>query len=197
VAHEDLPRPGLSGLDWSEAGRAQSLATLYREAYGYGKGAEEWYAGKRRAKRHAGRLLRVLAIVLTGVAALIPVLAEIYTTDGRPEIAPAWAAVALGVAATLVGLDRFFGFTSAWTRFMVAELNLTKLRHTFEYGWQETWVGAADPPSVEDTRRLIGVARDFVLQVDGVLAKETDAWIREFRSVLSRAEQDLAVGNRA
>lgn len=192
MAHEDAPRPSLPRLDWSESQRAASLGTLYEQAHDYGRQTEGWYARKRGSKRSAGRMLRVLAILLTGAAALIPVLSEIFTTDGKPDIAPAWAAIGLGLAATLIALDRFFGFTSAWTRFMVAELHMIQRRHVFEYDWQEAWVGLGDPPSADDTRRLMGIARNYVLALDDEMAKETDAWIREFRSILSRAEQELA-----
>jgi hypothetical protein len=36
--------------------------------------------------------------------------------QGIPVIQPAWASVALLVAAACVGLDRFFGYSTAWMR---------------------------------------------------------------------------------
>ena len=46
------------------------------------------------------------------VAGIIPILAQILTENGKPRIQPAWASVALGIAAAFVLLDRFFGFSS-------------------------------------------------------------------------------------
>ncbi len=70
-------------------------------------------------------MLRVSAIACGAVAAILPILSQIYTTDDKAAIAPGWAAVALAGAAALVGLDRYFGFSSGWTRFMAAELRIT------------------------------------------------------------------------
>ena len=82
-----------------------------------------------------------LVIALGTAAAVLPVLSEIYTTNGRPSIPPGWATIALALAAGLVGLDHFFGFSSGWMRYRDTELQLTRLRHQFGYAWQEALHG--------------------------------------------------------
>jgi SMODS and SLOG-associating 2TM effector domain 2 len=180
----DLTRPDLDELDWTPERRAASLRTVYEEA-------ESWYAEKRKGKRQWGRLLRVLALLLIAAAAVIPILAQTYEHDGKPWISPAWASILLVVAAALVGLDRYFGFSSAWMRFMEAELRVTRLRHTFEYDWETTRAGATGAVG-GGVAALLPLAQTFVLGVDGVLADETAAWIAVFRSSLATAEQSLA-----
>jgi hypothetical protein len=185
----DLPRPDLDLLDWTPERRAASLAAVFRHAVAFAQGAEKWYAERRRAKRWGGRTLRIGAIVLGAVAAILPVLAQIDANDAKAAaIPPAWATVALAGAATLVALDRFLGFTSGWMRFMAAELEITRLRHGFEYDWQERLVTLSPTPSEEEAIALIDRARQLVLAIDDAIAAETGTWVTEFRSQLESAQ---------
>ena len=88
-------------------------------------------------------------------------------------------------------LDHFFGFSGAWMRYMTAELAITRLRHQFEYAWNARRATAADPPADADVKDLLGLARDLVLAVDGVVTEETAGWATEIRQGLARTEQGL------
>jgi hypothetical protein len=130
--------------------------------------------------------LRVGAIVLGAVAVILPIVGQITVgPDGNPSIEPAWASVALGAAAALVALDLYFGFTSSWMRFMATEMQLTRLRHDFEYRWEEARARGA--PFEE----LLEHAREFVVAVHAELERETSAWVSEFRSNLTVTERGL------
>lgn len=185
----DLPRPDLDELVWTPDKRAESLAVVFTHAVGLAHGAEDWYAGRRRGKRIGGRSLRVGAIVLGAVAAVLPVVAQIGGGNGIP---PGWATIALAAAAMLVALDRFLGFTSGWMRYMATELAITRLRHDFEYEWQERLVTLPSEPSHEDSVALIELARTLVLAVDDAISAETGTWAVDFRSQLDATEADLA-----
>jgi len=130
---DDVERPDLGDLDWGPSDREVSLSQVFGHAVRLGRNAEEWYARKRPSKRRWGRALRVVAILQGGVAAVLPILSEIIGKDDGASVPPGWAAVALAAAATGVTLDHFFGFTAAWSRYMATGLQLTRLRHDFEY----------------------------------------------------------------
>jgi hypothetical protein len=165
---------------------------VYAHAVDFTKEAENWYAVKRRPKRWAGRWLRVGAILLGAVAAIVPLLAQIWTDNaGEPEIAPAWATVALVGAATLIALDRFLGSTAGWMRFMTVELRLSQLRHEFQYEWQALLLALPDEPSDAETLALVARAKSLVVAVDTTIQAETDSWTKEFRMQLEAAEADV------
>lgn len=187
----DLERPNLPQLAWGRDARAASLTEVYEHAVGLAVAAERWYASKRPAKRAAGRTLRVGTVVLGAIAAVIPILSEITAAHGDPGIAPGWAAVSLAIAAAFISLDRFFGFSSGWMRFMEAELQLTRLRHTFEYAWNDLRATSQDPPDDAELAAYLKLAEEFVLAVDGIVAQETAGWITEFRGGLAHTEQGL------
>lgn len=193
---DDLERPDLAALDWSAPQRAESLSVVFNHAVGLSRNAEAWYARKRPAKRRCGRALRVGAVVLGSVAAVLPILAEIWTTNSKPAIAPGWATVALAAAATLIALDHYFGFSSGWMRFMGAELRVTRLRHDFEYSWNAYRANSANPPTAAEVAALLELAHSVVLAVDDVVAEETGSWVVEFRGSLARTEEALASAGR-
>jgi hypothetical protein len=188
---DDLKRSDLDELDWSSPQRSAALSTVFAHAVGLASNAEAWYARKRPAKRYWGRALRVGALLLGTAAAVLPILAEISTTNGKPAIPPGWSAVALALAAALIALDRYFGFSNGWMRFMEAELRVTRLRHDFEYEWNAQR-SLADPPGSAEIAALLELARELVLAVDDIVAEETSGWITEFRGSLERAEKGLS-----
>ena len=55
---------------------------------------------------------------------------------------------------------------------------------------------ASDPPTEEDTAAFLGRAYEFVLAVDAVIANETGAWTKEFRTSLEAAEQSFGRADR-
>lgn len=180
-----MAKRDLGKLDWTPGDEAASLRTVYDYAVALAEEGEKWYDRRRKGKRYAGRILRVLALVLGAVAVVLPILAQIYTHDGKPPFSVAWASVALALAAALVALDRYFGFSSGWMRFVEAELQIKRLRHAFEHDWEIARASSAAVPE------LLKLTRQFVLAVDDVVAAETAAWTTEFRSSLATAEQSL------
>ena len=50
---------------------------------------------------------------------------------------PAWSSVALAIAVAMVGLDRFFGFSSAWARYMATGQAILAALNEFRLDWQQ------------------------------------------------------------
>jgi hypothetical protein len=190
VGQGDIARPSLGELDWSEKHRTESLSKVYAHADGYARQAEEWYARQRRVKRISGTLMRAAAICLGAAAAILPILAQIFTEDGKPAIEPGWASVALGLAAALVVVDLTFGFSSGWMRFIATELRVTQLRHDFEYSWELARLEGETVP------QLVARARAFIRAVDAELVAETGAWATELRANLAAFEERLRAAGR-
>jgi hypothetical protein len=191
VTRSDVALADLEQLDWSPDKREASLTRVFEHATGLCRDAEGWYGKRRGYKRHWGRALRMGAILLAAAAAVLPVVIEITKkSSGATSISPAWSSIGLALSALLVALDRLLGFSSAWMRFMTTQLRLGRLRHDFEYAWQQGRL-AADLDSEADVKGLIALACQFVLAVDDALADETTGWIGEFRTSLAQTERGL------
>ncbi len=104
--------------------------------------------------------------------------------------------VLLAIAAGCVLLDRYFGYSTSWMRYVVAMQAIEKARETFRLDWtvlarKLTTVPAGTPEHVELLERLVQRARDVIVEVKEASEKETKAWIVEFQTNLSQLEKDL------
>jgi len=96
-----------------------------------------------------------LAILLTAAAGVFPIAVQIWTTsEGKPVIAPAWASVLVAGAVLFIAIDRFFGFSSAWMRFITAELTIKQARDAFEFDWQAANASFGGKPPTDDQVRF-------------------------------------------
>jgi hypothetical protein len=189
-AGPDIRSKPLEALSWDLSTVLASLARLVNHAIVEAETAIDWYLGAKRSKQHLARWLRAGAILLTATAGVIPILTQIYATDGKPAFSPAWASFALAVAATLVGLDRFFGFSSAWIRYITTEMRIRRILQGFRLDWETdkaTWKG--ETPNDEQIQRVLARVKAFVLDVATIVEAETNSWAEEFQSTLKQIEE--------
>ncbi len=174
-------------LSWQPAKRGDSMQAIADYVAREAEAAIRWYLRKKDAKRRLARGLQLAAIAATALAGLIPVLAQIYATDGKPDFAPAWASVALLVAAACVGLDRFFGYSTAWMRFLATEMQIRHVLHEFLLDWETrraVWEGMSDP-GAQEAELGLKRCKEFLAQVNGILKSEMDSWVTEFSAVIA------------
>ncbi len=183
----------VASLGCDEPRRSDALEQLHRRVVQAAENAAAYYARRTASKRWWARALRLVAIVLAAIGSMFPVL--ITLIGGRESIDPTWASVLLACAATAVGLDRFFGFSSAWMRFVTAGMQLQHLREQFDIDWQESiaaWEGR--PPSAEQTVGALAVLRKFLREAHRIVRDETDLWFWEFRDSLQQVDVAVQAG---
>ena len=109
--------------------------------------------------------------------------------NGHPAIEPLWAALLLTVAGILVLMDRFWGCTSAWVRYMLAAQEISAALDAFRMDWEShklLWDGLE--VDVEQAQATIDRCQRFLDRVRSVVRTETDAWATEFHKVLEQIE---------
>ncbi len=177
-------------LEWEPGAWTKSLDAVARYAADEAERAMRWYERKRRRAQRAGRLLRLGALVATSAAGVLPLVSELLTEgDGRPAIDPLGSALALAVAGILVLLDRFWGCTSAWVRYVRAGQELAGSLDAFRIDWELhklDW--EPHEPDVEAARAMLDRCRTLLARVRDVVRQETDAWASEFQRVLEQIE---------
>src|SRR5262249_40799967 len=97
----------------------------------------------------------------------------------------------VGLAAALLGLDKAFGYSSGWTRYVLTATAMTKLLHEFRMDWLAQSAASAVPPAPEQQSALIQRAKEFVSAIQGMVAQETKDWATEFQSNMAQMEKDL------
>lgn len=191
----DIRAKTLTDLDWSPGSRAVSLRAMVEHAIAQADEAIEWYLKAKSGTRRAARLLRMGAILLTAAAGILPVLQQIFAApDGSLRVAAAWPSVLVALAALLIAIDQFYGFSSAWARYITAELAIKRAREVFELDWQAADASFAgqDPTEVQ-TATVIAVIRAFTAEVNAIVANETAQWVADFRAALRQVEEAAKV----
>jgi hypothetical protein len=190
--------PELAELEWGTPAEVErSLQSLYEYSEGRVGGAIAWYENKKRWKARLSQWLRGIAIVLTTAGGLVPIVLAIGWLDGgtNTEIGQL-GYLFLGLAAGAVAIDRFFGLSSGWMRFITTMLELQKLLSEFRLDWVMGRARlAGKPPTPEQTQVMLQRLRAFIVAVDQKVNQETQTWISEFKASLAdldrQAKQQL------
>ncbi len=152
--------------------------------------AFNWYAREKKHKQQMAKLLRLLAILITAAAGIIPILLEMYPRNGNPLFSPAWVSVAIAIAGVLVLLDRFGGFSTGWPRFIDAMLKIQYAIAEFDLDCAQLKLDCSEEiPPKDQTAALIARCKKLVTQVNSVVMDETRSWDNEFKDVLSKLDQ--------
>jgi SMODS and SLOG-associating 2TM effector domain 2 len=179
----------LPPLSWGQNESAASARRLAEYVSCEAQVAIGWYLDRKQLTKRWARRLRLVAILGTAAAGLIPLLSELFR--GLPAL---WGSVALIVAATAVGLDRFFGFSSAWMRFLTTEMEIRHHLHRFLLDWEEAQARlAGTPPDALAAQRLIQLCRGLIEALNGILRTEMGEWVSEFRQNLAQVDQAAKV----
>jgi len=189
----DIPIWELQLLPWGTAEESrQSLDTLYRRVIEKAEDSIRWYLKKARVKRIGARITRLGAITMVTLTGLLPLLSQL-TKDGLGSliIAPGWASITVVLAAALIGLDKFFGCSSGWVRFISAGLKLQKILNDFQIDWLIGMAGwkLKEAPAPDEIQSMLGRAKVLLNQVDDIVIDETNTWIAEFMSALKMMEE--------
>lgn len=189
---QDIRPADLVSLDWTPEHTRQSLDVIYRYVTDSTSQAIGWYFAARRSKKRWAQRLRVGAIIMVAVAGVLPVLSQIFGTGSSVEIQPAWSSVALAIAVALVALDRFFGFSSAWARYMAAGQAISAALNQFRLDWQQSSCQLlADGLTREGIAHLLELAKTLVRNTDDLIHAETSQWVNEFRETLTEVERSV------
>jgi hypothetical protein len=189
------PPIDLSKLSWNDADVANSLSALHQYVEDQARKQLQWYWDKRRAKANMSMCLRFLAIVLFVLGGLVPIVKATLPAAVVAKFPFDFGQAGyllIGVAAGGMGLDRFFGYSSGWIRYITTAMAIEKSREEFRLEWTRNMAkmrGA--PPTPEQLETLIQTCAGFSLAIKSQVEQETKAWVVEFQNNLSQLEKDL------
>jgi hypothetical protein len=181
---------------WNNTDVVASLRAVRKGAEDEGQKAIDWYWRKKKWKSNPSRAIQFSALILTAAAGILPVILQVVKGI-RPTALPAnfdsgpVATLFIGIAASLLGLDTAFGYSSGWTRYVLTATSMTKLLHEFRMDWVAILAASTVPPTLEEQAKLIQRAKDFVSVIQGMVLQETKDWATEFQSNMAQMERDL------
>jgi SMODS and SLOG-associating 2TM effector domain 2 len=193
---------------WDASDPLGALARLYAATIKRASQQIDWYKVKVRPKRLGSQVCRFLAIVLLGLAALIPLLKaagigqseSTLPAQGAPQTQPLGPntmriAFELGyvfaaVAAGIIAFDKYFGLSTGWIRYIQTELALEGALDELHYDWVALLAKIqGQNPTPEQAQTMIQRLRSFIVLVNGQTQKETEGWVMEFQANLADLEK--------
>jgi hypothetical protein len=149
-----------------------------------------WYNDNKQPNMVKAKRLRGLAIIFVAFGGLTPFIVGSGLLPNSNIIWTQIGYIFLGVAVCLIGLDKFFGYSSSWIRFMVASNTLQKHLAQFQYDWAILRAKASCSKLATDScEPLLQCIQAFSLKAYSEIEKETSEWASEFRSNLSEMEK--------
>lgn len=181
----------LPEFDWRVEQRKESLHRLYQAVCVKLDDSIVWYETKRNNKRTMTWILRLSAMIFGLIAAILPTLAEISRTLDVGWFRPGVATISALVAGFLLMLDRLFGASSAWMRYMLADMALKELREEFgmTFGLEMAALAEESAPSLDQTKHIYQAIQGILTRANQILRDETNQWKAEFQSALQQTEE--------
>jgi hypothetical protein len=177
---------------WSSEEPLDSISELFCYVDTQANKAIDWYWVHKRWKARLSRAIQASAIVFTALGGLSPIVVQIARQYGLLTNFDAGlgASVLVGMAAAVIGLDRAFGFSSGWARYVLTATAIRKALEELRMDWTILMARATPRPSVEHVEAFVQRAREFSSLVEGLVLQETKDWITEFQSNLSQMEKE-------
>lgn len=101
-----------------------------------------------------------------------------------------WSYVAFAFVAGVFALDKFFGLSSGWIRFMTTQLALERTLVEFHYDFALSISQLGNTtPSPAQTAPVLQRIKTFSLQIETLVKQETDAWAAEFQRSIAELEK--------
>jgi hypothetical protein len=188
----------LSQLSWKPADIEASLNSVRDYVEGQARQLIQWYYDKKRWKSRMSAGLRLLAIVFFSIGGLIPLIKAAFPPASIAALVPAgfdfgqlgYLLIALGAAC--IALDRFFGYSSGWIRYITTALVIERSVDEFRLDWTRSMAALqGSQPTAEQLDKLFHLCRQFAVGVRAQVEQETRAWVLEFQSSLSELERQL------
>jgi hypothetical protein len=174
----DLEPGRFPELPWGDADLAASLEAVYHWVEGEAIRAASWYLYEKKAKSRWSRALRILAILFATAGAALPFIAA-----NNDVVDFEWGYVLLALAAGAVAMDRYFGFSTAWMRYITAEQAIQRRLQQLQFDWAATLVTRGNrAPSAHEVAAELQKLAAVAAAIGEEIRSETMVWADEFQS---------------
>jgi hypothetical protein len=192
----NIQAAGPGALQWKPDQVQLSLDLLLGYVETEAANAIQWYWKSKRWKARLSRWIRLWALLLTACAGLVPVVFYLLKDLGLldPKVVATsglWASALVGIAAAVLGVDRAFGFSTGWARYVLAATDIRRRLEEFRMDWIALTAVAGANPDPDQVAALIQKAKEFRVAVEGVVSQETKDWVTEFQSNMTQLEKDV------
>jgi hypothetical protein len=194
----DDPATNLPALSWKPEDFGSSLNAVREYVEREALRQVAWYYAKKKWKMRMSSALRVSAIAFFTLGGLIPLIKATFPTSALTAAATSrfdfgqLGYLLIGIGAASIALDRFFGYSSGWIRYITAALAIERSLDDFRLEWTRSIAALRGAePGVEQVDQLVQLCKNLAMGVRAQVEQETKAWVLEFQSNLADLEKAL------
>jgi hypothetical protein len=167
------------------------LKELYLAVVSKGRDAMSWYSRQMVGKRRWGQWLRMMAILLTALASITPIIVHFMPGEPRYQQWSLLASLFAVLGATCVGLDNYFGASAGWMRYVSAYQELNSRLEALQFGWVRLALASSGSSKEQRLSALMDLLQGFIIGVNEVVRQETQDWMAEFKGHMAVLEQRM------
>lgn len=171
----------------------EALTRLYSHTVTKAEGNIRWYTRNAKLKKGRAQIIRLVSLTLLGMGSVTPILIDLMNRRiaiQEHQIPPSIASLIIAAGTGLIALDRFWGYSTAWMRFLTTEMQIKSILETFEFDWH-TQINGRESKSagfVEDMINRCATLRD---KINSIVHEETRTWVDEFQASLRAYDSNL------
>lgn len=163
---------------WSSFPAGTALSEVIEDRLCFAEQSSKWYRDKKKSKRRMSILSRAVAVALATVGGIVPILNPII-----PSIDVRFGYLFLVFAAAFALLDRVFGWSRNWSRYMISATQIEARAELYRV--RSLALISCENPNKKEIYRE---SEEFTSAISEIIALETGNWDKEL--VMAIAEVD-------
>jgi len=172
-------------LEWNEykdKAIDQALPSIYGRACAVSGVFTDWYWKSIQIKRRTSLGIRSAMALLVVIGTLFPILAGLWVSSDHKLLLTQFAICALALAGLLQVVDKVFGWSSGWLRYIATVTAMENLSRKFEFDWAGYILHKNGAITDIDVKPLFDIAVQFQESLMKLQNDETDKWVAEFNT---------------
>lgn len=163
----------------------QASHEIFDIAQRYSKKNREYYWEGINFKKNASKAVRLSCIVLIASGIVLPIIAAIFNNTSTKLLLTQVGVATLAIAGVLVVMDRVFGWSSGWLRYMITVTAMEDVTRKFTKDWEDYMIKKGCSLNDTDKELLFKKAEKFENTITKIKNGETAQWVSEFNSGLN------------
>jgi hypothetical protein len=173
----------------------QELQKLYEAVVAKTEEAIRWYDRHKGHHKRRAVLFRGSAVVLAGLASIVPIAVSMFPLEWQPQRWVPVASILAALSASCIGLDRLYGFSSNWMRYLTALLELQSHLEVLQFSWARRALESRllGPTNKEENLAAsLNQLQATLTSVNQALRTETLEWITHFSGALQELDKSVS-----
>ncbi|WP_232293651.1 SLATT domain-containing protein [Stigmatella aurantiaca] len=177
----------------------QELQDLYNAVVAKIEEAIHWYDVRKAHHKYRAVFFRGSAITLAGLASILPIAVSMFPLEWAPQRWVPVASIFAALGASCIALDRLYGFSSTWMRYLAYLLELQTRLEMLQFGWTRLALETrlVNSSKSEGLIASLNLLQNALSAVNQALKNETSEWVAHFTGALAEFEKSVTARREA